>query len=244
MDRLARRRAGLASLIALAIAAVILAFEAMQSAHDVRVAQEELAAVRREAAALEVTERKEAEFEREFELLLQKQAILDRIMPPTLGTEEFLVRYRAVVQEHGVALDDVQLHEDKSDTVHRADFMLTLSGPPQAIAALREHTHRLPRLTTWSPLAPGPPIRVRLSVYAYPPTPPFGSRPCRPPEDRVWLWPFSARMAVVRSEWAGLCATLDRLRPIQVRVDAFQTARGRFEAIVTAIEALRPAESP
>jgi hypothetical protein len=237
-----RRRAWIAGGIAFGIAAVLLAFEAMQAAHDLRAAREGLVPMRRLAAALEVTERKQDEFEREVELLSKKQELLDLIMPSRLGTEDFLARYRAIAQEHGVTVDDARFQEDKSDTVHRADLKLTLSGPPGAIAALRERTRRLSRLTRWSQVAPGPPTRVTVSVYAYPPTPPMASPPCRPPEDRVWLWPFSGQMAAVRADWAGLCATYDRLRPIQVRVDAFETARTRFGAMITEIEQQKAAD--
>lgn len=243
MDQGTHRRAWIGTGVALALAAVFLAFEAIQEAHDLRVAQEGLVPMRRMAAALEVTERKRDEFEREVELLSKKQEILDRIMPSRLATEDFSVRYRAIAREHGVTVDDVQFHEDKSDKVHRADLKLALSGPPEAIAALREHTRRLSRLTTWSQFAPGPPVRVRVSVYAYPPTPPATSPPCRLPADRTWLWPFSGRMAEVRAEWAGLCATFERLRPIQVQVDAFETARTRFGAMITEIEQLRASDT-
>jgi hypothetical protein len=222
---------------AVAIGLGLWALQAAQASEERRAAVAESERLRKMVTALEVIGRKADEFGREVQQLAEKQAMLDMILPPTLGVSAFLEEFRASARTLGVTVGDSPYQEDVSKALQRADIVPVFSGPPEAVEALRLRTHRMRRLVDWRVGSRG---SILLTVYAFPGPGAVAPPECRLPQSRVWLWPYSVRVAGARAEWAGLCARVEELRDIRARVDAFEAARNRFQAVVTEIEKLRP----
>ena len=198
-------------------------------------------AQRRQLHALEVIQRKDEEFTREVASLAGKMEALRRILPEALDVPSFMGRYAQLAGEHGVSIAGHQASELVDMPLQRAVIRLDLRGSPPAIDALRAGTFRAARLAHWKdgpPLAEG--AEVELTVFARPPS---GREParrtCGLPASRVWLWPWTSRLAEPRREVERLCVEIGRHAELSRRLDALQVARDEFQELVAIIEKLK-----
>ena len=231
-----------ATTIAVGLGLALWVYQAMQASDEVAAAKAESDRLRKMVTALQVVERKPEEFEREGQLLAGKQAVIDTILPPALGVSAFMEQYRALAQSLDVAVGDFRAREDVSGPVQQAEIVTSLVGTSEAIEALRVRTLGMRRLASWRPQpSDGSRTVVALTVYAFPGAAAAAPRPCRVADTRVWLVTYAARVEDARREWADLCRALGPLRATQARVDDYEAARARFQAMVAEIERLRSA---
>lgn len=192
---------------------------------------------------LEVVANKPEEFAKEDRQLGAKIHIVQEILPESMDVHGFMEAYEAVPPLFGLAIERWSAKEAATVPLQRADITLRLTGPVPRLPELAAKTSRLARLVEWRLVdsAATAEATVVLSIYALPRG--LGDvavDSCGAPTSRVWLWPYTARLAGRRGELAGVCARLARLRPVREQVDAFMAARAYLDRVIKTIVKLRP----
>ena len=191
--------------------------------------------------ALEVTKRKEQEFEREVALLQAKLRTLDDILPGELALPRFMDDYRRVCERHGFAVAAWRASESADDRLMRADVDMTLEGPPEGLKGLAEATDRLTRLVAFRVRGvDGREVAATLTVYALRPLRgPSNKDTCAAaPHSEVWLWPLRGWIRAAHGERAKACAAVAGLDEIRRRVDSLEADRLRARDAVEVAERL------
>lgn len=216
--------------------------------------REEIERRRQQRAALEVTAKKEAEFQEQVKLLAAKLEKLAMILPPTLDSESFLTRFGESCRALGFTIVERSTDESPTGEDHReATVQVTLTGDYKRLPALQEQTHAMARLVAWKGETPivvwhdgvatAKAYQVELAIYAWP----ASERPMKPcvasPEAHA-VWPFSRHLATLHREAVQLCEEIDRFDTLRGQVEAFQQRKKRLEDQIAFIEKVRAKRGP
>ena len=198
----------------------------------------------RELAALEVTESKRDEFEREVASTAEKVRLVRLILPAELDVPSFLARYRTMAESEGVTIAGEAVEVQDADPGQRAIVRLELRGSPEGIESLRQRTLRMARLAHWRRLEPGAPgPTIQLTIFARPAAPAPSTPACGPGRTDVWLWPWTSALEERRRAVEEACVRIASHAETKRQIDALGAQRDEVKELIRVIEPLKAAQS-
>lgn len=195
----------------------------------------------RELRALEVTEQKRDEFERDVVAVGDKVRVVRKVLPETLGVASFLAQYVTMASSEGVSIDRQDSEEQTGGALHSAPIHLELRGSPASLESLRTRTLRMARVIHWQEQGRGPQgASVLITIFASPssvPTP--AETNCSPGDSGVWLWPWKARLEGPRGELSRVCAEIESHAETAHRIGAYHAERSDLQKLIDRVERLK-----
>jgi len=201
-------------------------------------------ALRTTIKALEITEKKADEFDREWQLLAEKLELLAKMVPRSPAVEEFVTRFDTLAAEYEMKVVDWSGGDPAGptrDVLQEYSVTVMLSGQVERLRDLAERSYKVARLVVWQRASVHDRnATVRLSIYAAPDRAATKRHDsCVDPLSKVWLWPYTAKLRIAHVEIDRLCSERARHAATQAKVDDFTVKKYRLEELVNAIESLR-----
>lgn len=229
---------GLVCLLALA---VLVAVQALYQGDEAEELARRTKHARSEVETLKTIGGRAEELSTHLEELRAKVALVQKILPESLGLAEFRSSFEVECASRGLHVVRWETREDKSKEVQQGIITAVLGGELARLPDLQARMRWLPRLVdSREGKREGEAQTLELTIYALPRKPQSKPVDCEGPASDVWLWPFTSKLRPARSELQDVCRELATLSGPKSQADEYFVLKTHLLAAVAAIESLRP----